>query len=513
MLPVVMQDEYVYRRQVLLLIPAEYEYPNYLFSGLALLAEDSPIGFYAAIKLQNTLAVAIAIGVVYWALSQLTNRSIALVASAVFLVIPSIFQSSFYMPDMFLSAFLAASLALLLLAVNRGLGWRSWPWIAAAVFLSFALLSKPHSLFFVIGIIVFATFELIRSRRLSPVFMVVGLALTIRLVTGFFVAGPAGLNLIGLSYSQSIVGAPGRFSQQSLNATGLGGSGVTGNVIGSFAWEFLQLFAALSLLTLGLLVLLLVRAFRSAENLLISIIALSGMAAIAAFETFVSANGDDHSERILTRHLEYLAAIIIGLGIHELQKHRSLTQANVFPIVSVITASVVAGVLVLSLLPLRRVSDGALIILSNVWGGGLIIATVFLIALFWFTQTSTKSWPAISVVALLALLNFSAYVEIRNAYSTENQTDQFAQMVAAELNLVGREVFVIANAKASAELFLFYTVPESSTMSYAAPGAKVDVKSEESPRAIFFPLENVSIVTSCQAKQLGQFNYFDCGNQ
>ena len=510
MLPVVMQDEYVYRRQVLLFQPAEYDYPNYLFSGLSALAETSPIGFYLAIKLQNALAVGIAVGVIYWALSQFANRSVALLASAVFLAVPSFFQSSFYMPDMFLSAFLAASLVLLVLALSKDLNWKSPIWAFAALFLGLALLSKPHALFFVLGILLYAFVELIRKRVISPFFIVAGLAISIRLVAGFVVAGPAGLNLLGRSYSQSLVGAPEQVGQQTLSAAGVPASGGVSNLVATFAWEFLQLFGALSVMSVGLMILILIRSFRSSENLFVSIVAITGVGAIAAFETFVSASGDDHSGRILTRHLEYLVAVVIALGIFELQKHRSLTKSNVFPALVLVAVSATGGALLLGSMPVHRVSDGATVILSGLWGGGYLIAATLLIAAFWLTQMSSSKWPAISVVGMFVLLNFSAHAEIRNAYSTRTQVDEFAQLVASEMDLQGREVHVVANSKATAELFLFYTVPENANISFFDPGASVDVTSNETPNAIFFPLENLSLVTSCPAKQIGQFNYFDC---
>jgi phosphoglycerol transferase len=510
MLPVVMQDEYVYRRQTLLLSPAEYDFPNYLFSVLAVFSESSPFGFYTSIKLQNALAVGISVAVIYWALLQLTNRWNALVASGLFLAVPSFFQSSFYMPDMFLSAFLAASLSLLVLATGKGLWWKRLEWFVAAIFLGLALLSKPHALFFVMGIVIYATVELLRSRKISPVFMVAGLALAIRLGVGFLVAGPAGLNLLGSAYSQSLMGAPAEVIQQNSSASVGPGPGSTGNLFTSFAWESLQLFGAISFLSLGLLILLLLRVFRSPENLLVSTVAITGIGAIAAFETFISAAGDDHSTRILTRHLEYLAAVIIALGLFELQKYRSLTKANALVVFSMVGGSVVVGAWLLGSLPLHRVSDGALVVLSGLWGGGYLIAAALLIAIFWFSQSYKSPWPAVSVMALFVLLNFSAHGEIRNAYSTKTQVDEFAQLVASDLDLVGREVYVIANAKASAELFLFYTIPEQATIRFVESGATVDVSSKESQKAIFFPIENLSLITSCHAEQLGQFIYFDC---
>lgn len=510
MLPVVMQDEYVYRRQVLLLSPTEYDYPNYLFSGLAALAEASTFDFYTAIKLQNALSVGLAVGVIYWALCQLANKSIAFMASVLFLAVPSFFQSSFYMPDMFLSAFLASSLALLVLAVGKSLDWKNPIWVFSALLLGFALLSKPHALFFVCGIIVYGFVTFIRSRSISPTFLVAGLAVILRLGVGFAVAGNAGLNLLGSSYSQSLVGAPDQVEQQNLVASGLSGSGGVGNLLATFGWEFGQLFGALSLMSMGLLVLILIRSLRSNENLLVSIVLLTGIAAIAAFETFVSATGDDHSGRILTRHLEYMLAIIVALGLVELQKYHSITKKNVVPVMGLVAVSVVVGTLLLSAMPLHRVSDGASVVLSGLWGGGYLIAATLLVVALWLTQMSSSKWPAIAAVAMFVLLNFSAHAEIRGAYATKTQVDEFAQLVAADLDLRGREVFVLANSKASAELFLFYTVPQNSKVNLLEPGSSFDVTSNEKPEAIFFPLENIGLVASCPAKQIGQFNYFDC---
>ena len=512
MLPVIMQDEYVYRRQVLLLEPANYDYPNYLFSALASFSESSPLGFYFSIKIQNALVVALAVGVIYWAISQLTSKLIAIVSSGLFLTVPAFFQSSFYMPDMFISGFLAASLALLLLAAKREVDWRNPIWYSSAFMLLAALLSKPHALFFLFGLLLFGVIHFIRTRKTSPVFAVVAVALASRFVIGYLVAGPAGLNLLGSSYSQSLVGAPQQITQQTLTAAGAEAKDSIGNLFSMFLLNTLQLFVALALASLGLIVLVLLRSFRSPENLLLSVVIFTGIGAIAAFETLVSAAGDNHSDRILTRHLEYLVALIVGLGLFELQKHKSITKKNVLPLIGLVAIAVLGGSFILGTMPRHLVSDGAFIILSGLWGGGYLIATTVLAALFWFTKLSPKHWPATLVIIVLAAVNISAHSEIRSAYSVKTAVDEFAESVAANLDLSDRQVFVIANAKASAELFMFYTVPEMPNIAFYEPGSSIDVGASEEPASIFFPLEDISIVTNCEAKQIGTYTYYDCQN-
>lgn len=512
MLPLVMQDEYVYRRQVLLLEPRDYEYPNYFFSGLATLAELAQVDFYLLIKLLNALVASLAVATIYFVFKNLFGRSYAIVGAGAFLTVPAFFQASFYMPDMFLSAFLASCLALLLFATDRNLPLKSGSWILATLFLTLALLSKPHALIFVGGLFVFGLISTSTVRKVANVLVVTVGAVSARLAIGFLVAGPAGLNLLGSSYSGSLFGAPERALEQSSMAAGDAVSGVAGNPFVSFSWEALQLFGALSFATLGLLVVVLLSARRSSGSLLLTVITITGIVAIAGFETFVGITGDDHSGRILTRHLEYLVAFILVLAMHQLLTTSQKTFVQRWPTVLLSLGSATLGIALLAGLPSHRVSDGTIVILSGSWGGGYFLVGGLVAAIFWLTRYSATKWLPAMVVTAFLLVNVANHNEIRTAYSGRTPVDDFGQAVAKELDLTGRAVHVVGNSKAGTELFLFYTIPLRPSTTYFEPGSSIDMAAVEEPNAVLFPIEQISLITSCASKEIGAFTYFDCSN-
>lgn len=512
MLPVVMQDEYVYRRQTVLFAPENFDFPTYLFSLFALMAESNSEDYYFFIKLQNSIAAAIATTIIYWSFNSLANRTTGILGAGFFLVVPAIFQSSFYMPDMFLSSFLASSLALLIYSTKKNLSWRHPSWWVASIFLAAALFSKPHALFFVAGLVLFSFLNYLRTRKLSTALMVSAAALFTRLVLGFIWAGPAGLNLLGNAYSQSLVGSPERIGASSLSASGLVATSAPGNPFVGFLWEFIQLLGALSFFSLGLFALVLFVSVRYREELLLSSIVVTSLVAIAGFEVFVGLGGDDHSGRILTRHIEYLVAFVVVAGLLHAKKLRSMKKFDLYLALALVAIATLSGSLLLGLLPSHRVSDGAIVILSGTWGGGLLIAITAFVGIFWFTQASHSAWPStLSVLAILAV-SVSAFGEIRTTYSTRTAVDAFATAVAKTGVLEDREVTVIGDSKAAAELFLFYTLPASANIRYLEPGTTVDMEPLEDPRSIFVPLGEISLVTRCSPVPVQDFVYYDCSN-
>jgi hypothetical protein len=423
------------------------------------------------------------------------------------------FQASFYMPDMFVSSFLLISAALVMLGLHESRGFRDMVWVFAGFSLLLALLSKPHALIALSAFVLFAALHTLRERKLSPVLTSVVIAIVGRLLIGLLVAGQSGLNVFGSSYTEGVFSAPmvgGSFVASGMNAVSQEASGMA-NPAWSFLWEFLQLFSVFVLFSLGLLIVLMVRAFRSNLNLFLVVLTLTSLGAIALFETLVGLQGDDHSERILTRHIEYLIPLLLIFGLTEIRQFRPSTNLP-FIVISLVATFSSAGLWALSELPRYRVSDGAIVLLSGRWSGGYVLLVVALAIAFWFGHlTKNKSLPLLAVFGL-AFTSISAGFELSNQRSMNISTDLAGKELAELGSLKDRTVLVVSFSKTHAELMRFYTVSTSSSQRIVTSGSVFDVSDLEEPGLVLLPLEGVQLVSSCEPVVGDHFVYYDCDN-
>lgn len=517
MRPVVMQDEFVYRQQVLTQKAGEFDYPNYLFSLAAWVSEQAGENFYLFIKMFNSLAAGVAVGVLFYVLATLYSRVIALLASLVFVFFPAVSQASFYMPDMFVSAFLLATMAMLLLGLHQDRGLRAWIWILSALPLTLAFLSKPHTLIAIGGLILFSLIDSVRSRRLSPVLLTVGLALFARLIIGFAFAGTSGVNIFGKSYSENLLGTgtqhgSGQVSASGTEMTAGPTSAVNPNIFASFGWEFLQLFGAVGFVTLGLVVPVMIFWKRSRTNLLVSVVVLTSIGGIAFFETLVGLSGDDHSVRILTRHVEYLIPLIFAVGLPGLSTVQRSNKLIMFSTIGLVSAVLAVGWAVLSGLPSHRISDGTTVVLTGLWGGGFLLLVAFIGVLLWIGQIFESRWSEVVLSSALVLSSFFAFWEVRSVFSIDTEVDQLGRVVMTPGFFKARNVLVVSDSKADAELFRFYLLPGGAEQRLFKEGTIVDMEGVEAPEGIFVPLGSIQLDTNCQAVQLGESVYYDCAN-
>ena len=518
MLPIVMQDELIYRWQAVYMSFDEMDFPAFTLAIASRFAEANPESWYLVIKITNALAAGLAAGVLYWALRRMVPLWIAILSTTSFLLIPAMFQASFYMPDMLASAFLLSAMALLMVGVSEGRSPRSLIWFAAALPLALALLSKPHALFAVVGVLAFAMAHFLKFRKFSPALISVALAMMGRLLVGFMLAGTSGLNLIGRSYSSNL------FSIQSelLPSTELANdiyrtvpseiSAEPQNFLLSFGWEFAQLFAVFGLVSLGLIIPILTRAAKSQSLLLLASVLLVTMAGVAAFEALVGAAGDDHSDRILTRHFEYLLPLVIGLGLHELRRRETWRRQDVLVQGLALVAILGLGTYFLILLPLHQVSDGVMVLLAGFWGHSYVWALVALSVLLWLALIAKPAWPA--VIVYIAFLGVSGLLanEARTLFSTETPNHTLGKAMAASNILEGRELVIISDSKKISELFRFYNLTESFSEKVYPTDSIVDGSKFESIGVVFVPMGQIQLKTDCSLMELDGFVYFDCSN-
>ena len=513
MLPMVMQDEFIYRNQVVHQAFADYGLPNYLFGLIARLAEATQENYYLAIKIFNAIVAATAASTIFVTLRRIIGTRLGVLAAAAFIVLPSFLQSSFYMPDMFLSAFLAMTICILSVGLSQERDLRDPLWLLAATTFVLAFLSKPHAIIALAGVLLVAGLHTLRKRALSPLFVVVVATLVGRLAIGWLFAGTAGLNLFGPTYTSGLFG-----SDRNLGASVASGpsgttvfQGVDGNVSLSFLFEFGQLLTVFILWSFGLLLVLLLRAGKDVSSLFLSVVTLTSLFGVALFETIVGYLGDDHTGRVLTRHVEYLLPIVLAFGLAELRNigFRSIRTIPV-PVIAVATSLI--GFFSLWSLPMTRASDGTFVELSSQWSQGFLAVLLGLTLVFWSSSIFASRNIPVLVAWVLVVASSVAGFNLRAQYSSATQVDFAGNELANQGILRNRDVLVISTSKTTAELMRFYLVPKSSSQRIFGVEGALDVTSLEGPEKVLIPVGEVQLFTSCPAVTGTHFVYYDCGD-
>lgn len=335
-LPAVMQDEYVYSTQSRFVPFAEQTFPNYLYSWVYSSTSMCGEGYYDCAKNLNILFFVVLLVFVYLIAARLIGRNYAVIVCTLTALSPLSVSTSFFMPEIMYFAFMAGTVWLLLLAAKRGVWF--W-WLFGALALGLTTLVKPHALFAVPVVVVFVYFATLRSEAGSVVKSLLnsGVALfgvlAAKFGLGFVFAGVAGLTLFGTGYTDSVsnfvntastpVSLPQAFGSVVVLAESTGGN--MWSVLTSTA--FLQLAMHLSLLLLlwGIPFMLSVSVIKnvlfkkdvvSELGAFVSLtggLALSYVVVVSVFEGFVTAGGDDHTQRIITRYYDFLLPLLLIL--------------------------------------------------------------------------------------------------------------------------------------------------------------------------------------------------------
>lgn len=512
MLPVVMQDEFVYRDQVVHLAFAQYGLPNYLFGLTSRVAEAAGNDFYFVIKAWNALVASTASSSIFGAVRMILGTRFAVLATATYLVAPGFLQTSFYMPDMFVSSFLAMTVCLLLLALHNDRGARDPLWMLAALPFILALLSKPHAIIALVGVILVAALHSFKLRSVSPLFFTVIATFLGRLALGWLFAGAAGLDLFGRTYTEGLFGSDIEFG--ATIAAGLPGTslaaGANANLPMAFLFEFSQLLGVFTLWSLGTLFVLLFRSGKDPVNLFLAVLILTSLLAVALFETLVGYLGDDHSGRVLTRHVEYLTPFVLAFGLAELKsiKFRSISSRG---LPAIAFAASFFGFVSLLSLPMTRASDGTFVALSSQWSQGFSVVLLGLNLALWASKMfGAKSIPLFLSGALLVTSSVAAG-NLRAQFSSATQVDLAGKELASLGVLRNRDVVVISDSKAAAELMRFYLVPKSSSQRIVGEVGLIDITSIELPDRVFIPVGDLELVSNCLAVAGTHFEYYDCG--
>ena len=327
-LPSIMQDEYIYTSQAKNLPFAEQFYSNYLFSLVMGITNYCGDEFYACTKTINSFFFLGTVLLTFLiALRFLTFRWSVFVASVTALS-PIAIPVSYFMPETMYFSMMTLTIWLTL-AVSKRESWMFW--VVSGLSLGATALVKPHAVFMLPAFIAFAVvfaYKKSEANWLQAIragaAVAFGFAVT-KFGLGFAFAGTEGLKLFG-GYGTPVGALTGAAAVEEV----VGEEGVTRSgleVLITVASTHLLAHTSAMLLLAGIPLVLALRVSFSVVKtkqpigdvsslfLLIALITASMVGVVALFEGFVSAIGDDHSDRLILRYYEFLIPQFVVMGL------------------------------------------------------------------------------------------------------------------------------------------------------------------------------------------------------
>ena len=328
-LPSIMQDEYIYTSQAKNLPFAEQFYSNYLFSLVMGITNSCGDEFYACTKTINSFFFMGTVLLTFLiALRFLAFRWSVFVASVVALS-PIAIPVSYFMPETMYFSMMTLTIWLTLIVSKR----ESWLfWIVSGLSLGATALVKPHAVFMLPAFVIFAfifAFKKSDSSWLQGIragaAVAVGFLIT-KFGLGFAFAGTEGLKLFG-GYGTPVGALTGAAAASDVvvGTEGIARSGL--EVLVTVASTHFLAHASAMLLIAGIPLFLALRVSYSVAKtkqpigdvsslfVLVALITVSMVGVVALFEAYVTASGDDHSDRLILRYYEFLIPQFIIMGL------------------------------------------------------------------------------------------------------------------------------------------------------------------------------------------------------
>ena len=328
-LPSIMQDEYIYTSQAKNLPFAEQFYSNYLFSSVMSLTNACGYEFYTCTKTINSFFFMGTVLLTFLiAIRFLTFRWSVFVASVTALS-PIAVPVSYFMPETMYFTMMTLTIWLTLVVSKRE-SW--WLWIVSGLSLGATALVKPHAVFMLPAFVIFA---FIFAYKKSGSSLLQALRASASVATGFMVtkfglgfafAGTEGLKLFG-GYGSPVGALTGAAGAETVTV-GTDGAVRSGlEVLLTVASTHLLAHAAAMLLLAGIPLILSLRVSYSVVKtkqpigdvsslfVLVALITVSMVGVVALFEAYVTASGDDHSDRLILRYYEFLIPQFIVMGL------------------------------------------------------------------------------------------------------------------------------------------------------------------------------------------------------
>lgn len=340
-LPTVLQDEYVYS------VGSKYggaeeaaRFGNFLYYELYRVTVHCGPEFYSCARVINGFWYVGLLLVLYAYSMRYFSRSISLLLVVSIGLGPFGLYVSLFMPEVM--AYFFVSLGILFFTAY----WEStidrvWsaPLLLAFAAIGIGSLVKPHAAFLAIGLIVLMVVKALSLRNewvktIKQLLSGLGIFAFVKFSIGFMLAGSAGLTMFGNSYT----GALTDFFSDLLDGNSTGSNTVSGAGEISPDLNSQSILGYLDVLTIHFGVLLLVIAmmmgpllgtlifrgdglWKDPFTLLGSQVIIVG-GIVSVFAAHVTAQGDDHSDRLLLRYFEYLVPFMFILGIHKAQKYK-----------------------------------------------------------------------------------------------------------------------------------------------------------------------------------------------
>lgn len=200
-LPKLMQDEYIYASQARNLPFSEHSFSNYLFSWVMgatkLCSGDS---FYTCAKFINTTMFLAALIFVYLIAIRLLDQLWSVVVTSITALSPLAIQVSFFMPETMYFMVMTITVWLALVASEQG---KYSLWVSVGAVLGLASLVKPHAIFLLPAIAVFALMVEVRraegtlKKYVYPPLLIIASFFITKAILGFAFAGNEGLRIFG----------------------------------------------------------------------------------------------------------------------------------------------------------------------------------------------------------------------------------------------------------------------------------------------------------------------------
>lgn len=498
-LPTVMQDELVYRENARLGRTEPIEFPNYLYFRLYGLFDLFGDSFYQAAKFSNVLFhTASAFLVLFW--KQSIAPSIRALSGLIYFFSPFLAFTSFYMPEPVYAFFVLISVALFM----RGQEIKEKRIlfsILTGFFVALAQLSKPHGLFILTGLVIFLAIQVFAKRNSWTDFLRQALAIVTsfavaRFVVGFALVGGQSLNFTG-SYTSNTNELIAKLKIDSI----LG-------FAGGLPINLAQHLLVLSIYLAPVLYSWLTSKWIPDPAFVLLLVLLSVLAVfIAAFETYLTfIVGDNHQERVLLRHYEFLVPLVwlTFFQIHsQLPKEKSISPFSIAMtqfifVLLFLTASLTEG----ALWQASKYSDsgltGALSDAVARWSTVLIWLVIFAL----LTSRKRVQTQVVATLVLVATLvaGTRGLAAVRDDNLSLLPSDRAGIYVRENLgDFSGNEILVVGTDKALTQASIFQMNKAGVTYRIFAAGTALDPKDA---------LGNVSVIV-----QLGELGILDIGQE
>ena len=491
--PVILGDEYIYAMNAKYFqfwqppVLGEFSNPlfNFLFSATRFCGSD----FYQCGKVLNFLLFTLFATVLGSILLSLTQKLwLAAGFSVLVTLSPTSVYVSMFLPEVFF--FLMISLALAS-ALRASKSFTPMNWSVVGSLIGIASLVKPHAWMAFVAVSIFALVRGLSATAVGKMKVLYsGVAFSIstlltRVIVGFALEGPSGLNFFGQYVTPATLAEVGSgLQQEDPNISPVGG----GELEAVFAlfpdqlWIHWVSAVALVGFSIYLVLLRVISRSSSAESevrdfgLLVLIWFLVLLVMIVAFTGWVTGGGDDHTLRVLLRYYDYtyLFLVLASLAIASNGFPKSPLVLRWGILALVVAASSVAYSGMYGRLSIQ-IADAPYL-------AGMIVnvpifnlaSIVTVAALFVFAAFPRFAMPlTISVISLTLIpFGFQALAQYDFARGSDRPQDAAGRALAEALEVnPASQVFIAAQTRFEATgIALLGDDPEAQIL-YVSPGA------------------------------------------